>query len=359
MFRFKRVLPSPRGERILHRAPGDSAVSLFFCGLCFWVFATTVVQAQTRYANIGRPATPAEIKAWDIDVRPDFKGLPAGRGSVAKGQEVWETKCESCHGAFGESGEVFTPISGGISKQAIATGRVESLIDGKTPIRSTIMKVATLSTLWDYINRAMPWNTPKSLSVEEVYASVAYILHLNDIVSADFTLSNENIADIQKKMPNRNGMTLAHGLASVRGAPDVKAPACMNDCSPAPKLSSTIPDYAKNAHGNLAEQIRPLGLRGVVTETKAAAVTTAAAPHPAMALLNKNACTACHGMETKLVGPGFAEIRKKYAGEANALGYLSKKIKEGGSGVWGAIPMPAQPQLSEDDVKWMAQWLGK
>ena len=62
---------------------------------------------------VGRTATPAEIAAWDIDVRPDFKGLPKGSGSVAKGQEVWEAKCASCHGIFGESNEVFTPLVGG------------------------------------------------------------------------------------------------------------------------------------------------------------------------------------------------------------------------------------------------------
>ena len=86
------------------------------------VIATTIflsgteVNAQTApaaskpkpYMNMGRNATPAEVAAWDIDVRPDFKGLPAGSGSVAKGQELWEKQCASCHGTFGESNEVFT-----------------------------------------------------------------------------------------------------------------------------------------------------------------------------------------------------------------------------------------------------------
>jgi S-disulfanyl-L-cysteine oxidoreductase SoxD len=326
----------------------------------FLLIPAAQIYAQTAYKNIGRPATSAEIKAWDIDVRPDFKGLPPGKGSVAKGQEVWEAKCESCHGTFGESGEVFTPISGGITKQAIATGRVETLIDGKTPIRSTMMKVATVSTLWDYINRAMPWNAPKSLSVEEVYASVAYVLHLNDIVPADFTLSNENIAEIQKKMPNRNGMTTAHGLFSARGTPDVKVAACMSDCKSALQVSSALPDYARNSHGNLIEQTRNIGTRGVTTEEKKTGSPTAQSlPHPAIALLGKHSCTACHGMEAKLVGPGFAEIRKKYADKPDGLAYLTKKIKEGGAGVWGAIPMPAQAQLSGEETNLIAAWLAK
>ena len=74
-------------------------------------------------------------------------------------------------------------------------------------VRTTLMKVATLSTIWDYINRAMPWNAPKSLEVDEVYALTAYLLHLGYIVEYDFVLSNENINDVQAQMPNRNGMT--------------------------------------------------------------------------------------------------------------------------------------------------------
>jgi len=82
---------------------------------------------KLKLEGVGRTATPAEIKAWDIDVRPDFKGLPAGSGSVSKGQDVWEAKCASCHGVFGESTEVFTPIVGGTTKKDIETGRVANL----------------------------------------------------------------------------------------------------------------------------------------------------------------------------------------------------------------------------------------
>lgn len=79
-------------------------------------FAATgwaAAQAAEKYPGIGRAATPAEVKAWDIDVRPDFQGLPAGSGTVAKGQDVWEGKCAHCHGVFGESNEFFSPLIGG------------------------------------------------------------------------------------------------------------------------------------------------------------------------------------------------------------------------------------------------------
>ena len=73
-------------------------------------------------AKLSRPATPAEIKAWDIDVRPDFTGLPPGAGTVARGQEVGESRCENCHGTFGESNEVFTPIVGGTTADDVKPG---------------------------------------------------------------------------------------------------------------------------------------------------------------------------------------------------------------------------------------------
>jgi len=79
------------------------------------------------YPGLGRPATAKEIAAWDIDVRADFKGLPPGSGSVAKGQDIWEAKCAHCHGVFGESNEVFSPLIGGTTTEDIKTGRVANL----------------------------------------------------------------------------------------------------------------------------------------------------------------------------------------------------------------------------------------
>ncbi|MFZ4055902.1 MAG: cytochrome C, partial [Polynucleobacter sp.] len=104
-----------------------------------------------HYQGIGRIATPAEVNAWDIDVRPDFVGLPKGSGSVAQGQALWDIKCASCHGTFGESNEIFTPIVGGTTLADMKSGRVLALNDNKQPQRTTLMKVSTLSSLWDYI----------------------------------------------------------------------------------------------------------------------------------------------------------------------------------------------------------------
>ncbi|MGV3727825.1 c-type cytochrome [Hydrogenophaga sp.] len=335
---------------------------------------STAAFAQTPpWHDLGRDATKAEVKAWDIDVRPDFKGLPKGAGTVAQGERLWEAQCASCHGSFGESNEVFTPIVGGTTKADIERGRVKNLEPGSTfPQKTTMMKVATLSTLWDYINRAMPWNAPKTLKTDEVYAVTAYILSLAEVVPADFTLNDQNIAEVQKRMPNRNGMVFHEPLWKVNGKGDVKNVACMKDCPVETTIRSSLPDFARDAHGNIQEQNRVIGpVRGADTTRpaptapvgsgpKPAAVVVAAAPAAAgdvKALLAANSCTACHGMAQKIVGPAFNEIAAKHKGNAGLESYLAIKIREGGVGVFGAVPMPPQPQLSAADATRIAKWI--
>ena len=326
------------------------------------------------WSGIGRAATPAEIKAWDIDVRPDFKGLPPGRGTVAKGQDVWESKCASCHGVFGESNQVFTPIVGGTTKKDIQSGRTAALANDSQPQRTTMMKLSSVSTLWDYINRAMPWNAPKTLTVEEVYAVTGYILNLAQIVPDDFTLSHENMPEVQKKLPNRDGKTVQHGFWLPTGKPDIKAVACMSNCSPDVKLAemkvaSALPEYARDAHGNLAEQSRLIGaMRGQATLTTAAASKAAAAAQGSTkpsefagvaALTNKATCLVCHGLERKVVGPGFSEIAAKYKANDKAESYLAGKIRHGGQGIWGPIPMPPSAGINDADAALLARWILK
>ena len=317
------------------------------------------------FPGIGRAATAKEIEAWDIDVRPDFKGLPKGSGTVAQGQVVWEAKCASCHGTFGESGEVFSPIVGGTTAEDVRTGHVAHLNDRGYPGRTTLMKLTTISTLWDYIHRAMPWNEPKSLSVDEVYGVTAYILNLGNIVPDDFILSDRTMAAAQARLPNRKGATTGHamwpGTEFGKRKPDVQASACMKDCRDVPEIASSLPDSERGTHGNLADQNRLVGAqRGaqsspVEAPAKPAAQARSDAAAPS-ALLDQHACTACHGIERRLIGPAFQEVAKKYAALGDAVAYLAGKIKSGGSGVWGALPMPPQT-ISDEDARAIAQWL--
>ena len=342
----------------------------------FFVLMTAVLtawlpaNAADKFPGIGRMATGAEIAAWDIDVRPDFKGLPAGSGTVAVGQEIWDQRCASCHGTFAESNEIFTPIVGGTTKQDIERGRVASLTDPKQPQRTTVMKVATLSSLFDYIYRAMPWNAPRSLTADETYALLAHILNLAEIVPDSFSLSNLNIAEVQQRMPNRFGMTTAHGLWNARGKPDVKATACMQDCAAFVQIGSVLPEYARNAHNNLAEQNRPWGpYRGVDTTLPplralanngvlpAPTGVLVAPPTSGKKLFAKHNCSACHRADTELVGPALRDIAKRYQGKPDAVAILEKKIRNGGAGVWGNIAMPAHDTIRESDIASLVSWI--
>ena len=320
--------------------------------------------AEAPRYSLGRAATAAEIAAWDIDVRPDGHGVRKGKGTVTQGQDLYDAQCASCHGTFGESNR-YMPIAGGVKPEDLKTGRASALTqpDG---MRTLGTKLNYATTLWDYINRAMPWTNPQSMTVDQVYAVTAYVLHLNEIVPADFELNDQNITKVQ--MPNRYGMTTSHGMLSPGGKPDVQGTACMKDCAKAVKVTSELPEFARNQHGNLAEQQRPMGpTRGIDTTRfdpgkaagKPTTVAVAAAPEATdpKALLTKNACMACHGLNNKIVGPGFTEVAAKYQGKADAESYLTKKIKAGGEGVWGPVPMPPQAALKDDEAQAIARWI--
>ena len=362
----------------MFKSPESGLAGLVAALLCVCSLASAPVWAKSPYEGIGRSATPKEVAAWDIDVRPDFKGLPVGSGSVAQGMDIWESKCAPCHGVFGESNQTFSPLVGGTTAQDIKTGHVARLNDAAYPGRTTLMKVSTLSTLWDYINRAMPWNAPKSLTTNEVYAVVAYLLNLGGVVPDNLVLSNTNMAEVQKLLPNRNGVTTDHGLWPGKGMgnagkPDVKAVACMKNCATDVAVKSSLPDFARNAHGNLAEQNRSVGAQHGVDTTRPPATTSVearlssasatAAPGsratgaPTVgALTQKYACVACHGIDAKIVGPGFREIASKYAGRADLESYLAGKIRSGGTGLWGSNVMPPQ-SVSDAEAQTLAKWI--
>lgn len=143
--------------------------------------------------GVGREATPEEIKAWDIDVRPDGKGLPVGKGTAAQGEEVFQAQCASCHGEFGEGKDRWPVLAGGHG--SLNHDRPDKTVGSFWPYTSTI---------FDYIKRAMPFGNAQSLSNDELYALTAYILHLNDVIKdTKFEVNEKNLATI--KMPNAGG----------------------------------------------------------------------------------------------------------------------------------------------------------
>jgi cytochrome c len=155
------------------------------------VAAATAASAADA-PKFGKPISEAEANAWDISIAPDGKGLPAGSGTPAQGAAIYAQKCASCHGEKGEG------------------GTAPRLFGGVGTLKAPQQPVQTVGSYWpyatmvfDFVRRAMPWDRPKSLTNDEVYASVAYILSLNGLMKDGEVLNKDSIMKIQ--MPNRDG----------------------------------------------------------------------------------------------------------------------------------------------------------
>src|SRR5688572_570959 len=177
---------TPAYAKRLRRAPHqDEDRRLLAAGTA--VLLAALLLTSSAFAadrlNIGRVATPAEIAGWDIDVRPDGQGLPPGSGSVKAGEEVYMGKCAACHGEFGESAGRWPQVAGGAGS-----------LNSHDPVKTVGSYFAHLSTVFDYVRHAMPFGDAQSLSNDELYAVVAYMLFLNDIVDDKFVLSRETFS---------------------------------------------------------------------------------------------------------------------------------------------------------------------
>jgi len=157
---------------------------------CAFVTAATVA-AQSPHYKVGRPPTPDEIKAWDIAIGPDGRELPAGRGSAERGKVVYAEQCTRCHGATGVEGPEM-PLVGG--KGTLNTAK---------PLKTVGSYWPYATTLFDYINRAMPFDRPMVMATDDVYAVTAYLLNINGIIKADEVMDAKTLPAV--RMPNRDG----------------------------------------------------------------------------------------------------------------------------------------------------------
>ena len=144
--------------------------------------------------NLGKPVTPAEIAAWDISIQPDGTGLPPGSGTPAQGAKIFAEKCALCHGENGKGG-------------------TSAALVGGAPLTSGIETTKTIANFWgysttvfDFIRRAMPWQSPRTLSNDEVYALTAYILSLNKLIGQNEAMNAQTLPKV--KMPNRDGFII-------------------------------------------------------------------------------------------------------------------------------------------------------
>lgn len=158
--------------------------------------ATVAASSGPAFAEklgLGREATEKEIEGWDIGVRPDGRGLPPGKGTVAQGEELFQAHCAACHGEFGEGKDRWPALAGGHG--SLMNERPDKTIGSFWPATSTV---------FDYVRRAMPFGNAQSLDNDQIYAIVAYLLFLNDIVKDQgFELSQSNFASI--RLPNADG----------------------------------------------------------------------------------------------------------------------------------------------------------
>jgi cytochrome c len=159
-------------------------------GLAALLGTITVGMAQTP-TDLGRRATPAEVEAWGSIIGPDGDGLPPGRATAAEGKDVYRRRCARCHGMNGNEGPD-DRLVGGVG--TLASDQPRKTVGSYWPVATT---------LWDYVNRAMPFDQPGFLTSDEVYATVAYVLFLNEIIGEREPMDASSLPLV--RMPNRDG----------------------------------------------------------------------------------------------------------------------------------------------------------
>lgn len=300
----------------------------------------TAGPALAEKFGLGRPALPDEIAAWNLDVSPDGTGLPEGSGSVEDGEALFADYCAICHGDFAEGVDNWPKLAGG-----------KGTLDHEDPLKTVGSYWPYLTTTWDYVNRSMPFGNAQTLSDDEVYAIVAYILYSNDLVEDDFVLSKDNFLDVE--MPNRDGFIIDDrktAEAHFVGEP------CMTDCKDnveitmrAAVLDVTPEETRARKVQELMEATNPLAKPAAATEeTAPAAAEEAAAPAEETAALDPELvaagekvfkkCKACHQVgdgAKHRTGPVLNGIAGAPAGAAEGFKY-SKPMTEAAEGglVW-------------------------
>ena len=212
-------------DRFITRLPEDPKIVSKDLDLDFQLIAAaqaSVVRPRDSKFDLGRIATRKEIAAWDRDISPDGTGLPVGSGDAIDGEEIFSERCAFCHGDFAEGLDNWPELAGGL----------DTLAD-EDPVKTVGSYWPYLSTTWDYVKRSMPFGYAQSLTDDEVYATVAYILYSNDLIDEDFVLSNESFFDVE--MPNADGFIIDDRKISESHFWNKKV--CMSDCKTDVKIT--------------------------------------------------------------------------------------------------------------------------
>jgi S-disulfanyl-L-cysteine oxidoreductase SoxD len=320
--------------------------------------ALLATPAMAEKLGLGRPALPEEVAAWNHDVRPDGVGLPEGSGDALVGEEVFAEKCASCHGDFAEGIDNWPKLAGGMGT-----------LNRKDPLKTVGSYWPHVSTLWDYVNRSMPFGNAQTLTPDEVYAITAYILYSNDLIEDDYVLSNENLAEF--KLPNADGFFLDNRAETEYA--QFSAPACMENCKDDVKITmhATVLDVTPgdptdgegapagaSGEGGTAvlaaePAAEPTTEPAAAPETKAEApaaepAVEMAAADPALIAAGEKVfkkCKACHKVgegAKNAVGPALNGIVGHAAGAADGFKYSSDMAEAAAGGlVWDSANLHA------------------
>jgi cytochrome c len=160
------------------------------------LFMEVSALAQSGTYGVGRTPSPEEIRAWDISIGPTGEELPPGRGTAKEGAQVYRAKgCAGCHGATGIEGKA--PIL------KSKTGPAGSDVDIWARERILPLRAPFATTVWDYINRAMPLNREGTLTHDEVYALTAFLLNINGVIPEDEVIDAKSLPKVKMPIGNR------------------------------------------------------------------------------------------------------------------------------------------------------------
>ncbi|MFY9210490.1 MAG: c-type cytochrome [Aestuariivita sp.] len=284
--------------------------------------------------GLGRVALPEEIAAWDLDVSPDGTGLPPGSGDVLTGEEVFAAQCASCHGDFAEGVDNWPKLAGGAGTLA-----------HEDPLKTVGSYWPYLSTTWDYVNRSMPFGNAQSLTPDEVYGIVAYILYSNDLVDEEFVLSNENFADFE--MPNADGFIIDDRLEAE--AAFWGSEPCMENCKGEVKVTmrALVLDVTPQEE-SAAEPAETEVVEVAAAQSEAAPAAEVAAIDPALIKAGETVfkkCKSCHqigeGAKNRS-GPLLTGIVGKAAGQVDGFKYSKPLMAMADDGlVWDEANLQA------------------